>query len=93
MSGAGVPHAEARRKIVGETWVEVDKVVKTTTTKNTEKLVIHRSRTRAILLDCGHAIEVTRFTKVPTSNTVCHECDRPRFEAKWAEMRARTGRE
>ena len=72
----------ARRKIVGETWIEVDRVAKSTKTKNTEKSVIHRERHRAIVLECGHAIEVTRFRKVPASNTICHECDRPRAEAE-----------
>ena len=72
-------YPDARRKVVGETWIEVDTVVKTTTTKNTEKSVIHRSRTRAILLECGHALEVTRFRKVPTCNTICHVCDLPRI--------------
>lgn len=71
-------YPDARRKVVGETWIEVDTVVKTTTTKNTEKSVIHRSRTRAILLECGHALEVTRFRKIPTCNTMCHVCDLPR---------------
>lgn len=80
---------EARRKVVGETWIEVDKVIKVTKTKNTEKSVIHRSRTRAIVLECGHAIEVTRFVKVPTHNTICHECDRPRAEAQHAKLLAR----
>lgn len=93
MSTAAMAQPDARRKIVGETWVEADKVVKVTKTKNTEKLVIHRSRTRAILLDCGHAIEVTRFAKVPANNTVCHECDRPRREAELAEVRARIAKE
>ncbi len=79
----------ARRKVVAETWIEVDKVVKVTKTKNTEKSIIQRSRTRAIVLDCGHAIEVTRFVKVPTNNTICHECDRPRADAERASMMAR----
>ena len=69
---------DARRKIVGETFIVVDVVVKETITKNTAKSVIHRTRTRALLLDCGHAIEVTRFKKVPTHNTICHVCDLPR---------------
>lgn len=68
--------SDSRRKVVGETWVQVEKIVKVTKTKNTEKSVIHSSRTRAIVLECGHSIEVTRFLKVPTSNTWCHECER-----------------
>ncbi|KPM66719.1 hypothetical protein HB13667_08055 [Pseudomonas putida] len=70
---------DARRKVVGETWIQVDKVVKETVTKNTARYVIHRTRTRAILLECGHALEVTRFKKVPTNNTICHACDLPRL--------------
>lgn len=69
---------DARRKIVGETWIQVDTVVKETVTKNTAKYMIQRTRTRAILLECGHALEVTRFKKVPTNNTICHACDLPR---------------
>lgn len=71
---------DARRKIVGETWIEVDTVVKETVTKNTARYVIHRTRTRAILLECGHALEVTRFKKAPASNTTCHICDSPRVQ-------------
>ena len=71
---------DARRKIVGETWVSVDVVVKETLTKNTAKSVIHRTRTRAILLECGHALEVTQFKKVPTNNTICRVCDLPRVQ-------------
>ena len=73
-------YPDARRKIVGETWIQVDTVVKETVTKNTARYVIHRTRTRAILLECGHALEVTRFRKVPTSNTTCHVCDMPRVQ-------------
>ena len=71
---------DARRKIVGETLICVDVVAKETITKNTAKSVIHRTRTRALLLECGHAIEVTRFNKVPTRNTICHVCDLPRVQ-------------
>jgi len=71
---------DARRKVVGETWIQVDKVMKETVTKNTARCVIHRTRTRAILLECGHALEVTRFKKVPTHNTTCHVCDLPRVQ-------------
>lgn len=71
---------DARRKIVGETWIDVDVVVKERITKNTAKFVIHRTRTRALLLECGHALEVTRFNKVPTRNTVCHACDLTRVQ-------------
>lgn len=67
--------SDSRRKVVGEAWIYVDEVIKTTTTKNTMKCVIHRTRTRAILLECGHKIEVTRFNKVPTLNTRCHACE------------------
>jgi intein/homing endonuclease len=80
---------EARRKIIGETWIEIDKVVKVTETKNTIKSVIHRTKVRAISLECGHSIEVTRFQKVPTSNTLCHECDRPRREREITERLVR----
>lgn len=67
--------SEVRRKVTGETWITVDTQVKCTTTKNTVKSVIHRTSTRAIVLDCGHAIEVTRFNKVPTNNTRCYDCE------------------
>lgn len=80
---------DARRKIVGETWIHVDKVVKETVTKNTAKSVIHRTRTRAILLECGHALEVTRFRKIPTNNTVCHVCDLPRVQYASDQLLAR----
>jgi hypothetical protein len=71
---------DARRKIVGETFIHVDVVVKEIITKNTAKSVIHRTRTRALLLECGHPVEVTRFNKVPTRNTICHVCDLPRIQ-------------
>lgn len=73
---SGYSFSDSRRLVVGDTWLEVEKIVKVTKTKNTEKSVIHRSRTRAIVLECGHAVEVTRFLKVPTKNTWCHECER-----------------
>lgn len=84
-----IDYKEERRKVVGETWVEEDKVVKSRSTKNTERLTIHRTRTRAILLECGHAIKMTRFgVKVPTSNTRCPECERPAREAAWEAYNA-----
>lgn len=76
----------ARRKIVGETWINADVVVKERITKNTAKFVIHRTRTRALLLECGHALEVTRFNKVPTRNTVCHACDLPRVQHEMKKL-------
>lgn len=80
-------YQEERRNVVGETWVEEDEVVKTKTTKNTERMTIHRTRTRAILLECGHAVKVTRFTsKIPTSNTTCPECTKPAADAYFANI-------
>jgi hypothetical protein len=81
-------YQEERRAIVGETWVEEDKVVKTLTTKNTERLTIKRTRTRAILLECGHAIKVTRFDAVPTNNTRCRECEKPAADAWYAKQQS-----
>jgi hypothetical protein len=83
---------DARRKIVGESWIQVDKVVKEKITKNTAKSVIHRTLTRAILLECGHALEVTRFTKVPTSNTICRVCDLPRVRHEMGRLDERLKR-
>lgn len=77
---------DARRKIVGETFIHVDVVVKEIITKNTAKSVIHRTRTRALLLECGHSIEVTRFNKVPTRNTICHVCDLPRVQHEMKKL-------
>lgn len=80
---------DARRKIVGETFIHVihiDVVVKETITKNTAKSVIHRTRTRALLLECGHAIEVTGFNKAPTRNTICHVCDLPRVQHEMKKL-------
>lgn len=80
-------YKEERRNIVGETWVEEDEVVKTKTTKNTERMTIHRTRTRALLLDCGHAVKVTRFTaNIPTNNTRCSECEKPAADAYFARI-------
>lgn len=78
-------YQEERRTIVGETWIEEDVVVKTRSTKNTERMTIKRTRTRAILLECGHAVKVTRFAaKIPTNNTRCPECEEPAREAYFA---------
>lgn len=85
-------YQEERRNVVGETWVEEDEVVKTKTTKNTERLTIHRTRTRALLLDCGHTVKVTRFTaKIPTNNTRCSECEKPAAEAYFASRGVKIG--
>lgn len=76
------------RRIVGETWIEKDEVKKSRITKNTERMTIERTRHRAILLECGHAIPVTHFSKVPASNTYCPECERPAMDAYWAVIKA-----
>jgi hypothetical protein len=80
-------YQEERRNIVGETWVEEEEVVKTKSTKNTERMTIHRTRTRALILECGHAVKVTRFTaNIPTNNTRCSECERPAIDAHLARI-------
>lgn len=68
-------YSDFRRKVVGEAWIDEDKVVKTTTTKNTMRCVIHRTRSRAILLECGHKVAVTLYAKVPSNNTWCRACE------------------
>lgn len=80
-------YQEERRNIVGETWIVEDRVLNTAKTKNTERLTIRRTRTRALLLECGHAIAVTRFmSKIPTKNTRCPECENPAADAYFASI-------
>jgi hypothetical protein len=68
-------YEEVRRKVIGETWIETDTIVKQRSTKNTENLTIQRYRVRAILLECGHSRPVTAFVgKVPSRSTSCTEC-------------------
>ncbi|WP_455233544.1 hypothetical protein [Geopseudomonas aromaticivorans] len=85
-------YPEERRKVVGETWIEEDKIKKCRETPNTQRLTIERTRTRALLLDCGHAIKVTSFrtNKIPTQNTRCTVCEKPAADAYFAARRAQS---
>lgn len=66
---------EIRRRVTGEDFIVTEKIKKVVTTANiTTETVIRRSE-RAIVLDCGHLIGVTKFAKVPTSNTRCKQCE------------------
>ena len=64
----------ARRNIIGECVIVTEVISKETDTKNVRTQKITRKTTRAIVLDCGHKIDLTIFTKAPKFNTWCREC-------------------
>jgi len=70
--------SEIRRKVVGLGEIKTETIRKEKKTRNTVTQTIIRKTVKAIVLDCGHKIEVTRFNKVPTSNTRCYECEQER---------------
>jgi len=72
--GCLMPKQWIRRNIVGFGEIIEERIKKENKTKNTLEQVIVRKITKAIILDCGHKIKVTRFNKVPTKNTECYEC-------------------
>ena len=72
--GCFIPKPWIRRNIVGFGEIINERIKKKKKKKNTLEQVIVRKTTKAIVLDCGHKIKVTRFKKVPTKNTQCYEC-------------------
>ena len=67
---------EIRRKVAGDCEIVREFITKTKQTKNVLTEKITRVTVQAIILDCGHKIEKGIFTKVPTNNTRCYECER-----------------
>lgn len=62
-------------KIVGEKWIETEKVTSERSTKNTKHRTVEHYSVRSLLLECGHSVPVTGFTKIPVSHTVCFKCE------------------
>ena len=66
---------EIRRKVIGETTITTESVTKEFKSKNITRQIIERRTVKAIELDCGHKINCATFTKVPTKNTRCYDCE------------------
>jgi phosphate/sulfate permease len=64
------------RKIVGTDSIVIEKVKKEVRSKNITKQTVVRTATAAIVLDCGHMLPVTLFSKVPANSTRCLVCAR-----------------
>lgn len=64
-----------RRNVVGFDVITTETIKKERKTKNIIIQTIVRTTSKAIKLDCGHLISVTRFNKVPTKNTRCTQCE------------------
>jgi hypothetical protein len=62
------------RKIIGTGWVTVDKVTKDHRTANTVNQRIKRLIVKVIILECGHNLPLTSFTKAPANSTGCKFC-------------------
>lgn len=65
---------EVRRKIVGECdvieeYVRMDKETKYVMVETT-----YKTFTQHIVLDCGHVVAKSKYSKVPQSNTRCEKC-------------------
>ncbi len=69
---------EIRRKVVGFSEIITDEIKKERRTRNVLTQTIIRKTVGAIVLDCGHKVEVTKYTKVPSNNTRCYECEHER---------------
>lgn len=63
-----------RRKVVGESEIVTERIKKEIRTKNTLKQTIEKVTVKAIKLECGHLVAVTRYKKVPKNNTTCWRC-------------------
>ena len=66
---------EARRRIVGAEWLDSDHIKKERRTTNKVTQTIVRTSVKHIVLECGHKIPCTGFTKIPTHNTYCYDCE------------------
>lgn len=66
-----------RMKVVGDTWVTTENVVKETKTKNTIKQTVKRETCRHLLLECGHTRRVSDLTTqaAKAKHMNCYECD------------------
>jgi hypothetical protein len=62
------------RKIVGYDFTTEERVKKTQETKNTKTETVIRVTTKVMVLECGHLIKMTNFTKAPSIQTECCAC-------------------
>ena len=66
-----------RMKVVGDTWVTTEEVVKERKTKNTIKQTVKRETCRHLILECGHTRRVSDMTTASASakHLNCYECN------------------